>query len=316
MKPQYHSCQSLTPFDLLCSTSLFVACCEALLGRKLQGVRRKPTTAEERTDNVQAVLWELSHNVLQTDLSHISSQGVVSQDPVDVYNLLEIMSALMTQDNQPVRIGDLTSRQCPSRACQAEPAFVYEHATLADRGILLTRFALSDDNDQIPAVHQSLNSPGHMQQEGKTAEPGRSDPAQLTPSSKLRSCSSNLCSNCCFEVPMEEPAPSPASVRPKQRAAPYAHQHAADDASSSSQCSQCLEQAHQRDEDHDKADQPQQQSRKMTKASRKAAGSELKVHAKRQAKKALLVMPKCYAAAVRPVLEQSDEQNIDEASDR
>ena len=63
---------------------------------------------------MQAVLWELSHIVLQTDLSHISSQGVVSQDPVDVNNLLEIMSALMTQDNQHGSIGQSASRQCPS----------------------------------------------------------------------------------------------------------------------------------------------------------------------------------------------------------
>ena len=201
---------------------------------------------------------------------------------------------------------------------------MYQLATLADRGILLTRLALSDGSDQISAVHHCLDGPGHMQQEGKTAEHGRSDPAQLTTPSKLQSCSSHLCSNYCFEVSVEEPAPSPASVRPKQRAPPDAHQHAADDASSSSQCSQCLD-AHQPDEClgahqpgayHDPADPPQQQPRKMTKASRKAAGSKQNVHAKRQAKKAPLVMSKCYAAAVRPVLEQSDEQSITEDSDR
>lgn len=62
---------------------------------------------KERAQNVQAVLWELSQ-VLQTDLSHISSQGVVSQDPVDVYNLLEIMSALLTKDNQHSSLGEST----------------------------------------------------------------------------------------------------------------------------------------------------------------------------------------------------------------
>lgn len=103
------------PFALLCSTSLFVACCEALLGRKLQDVRRTPTTAKERAENVQAVLWELSH-VLQTDLSHISSQGVVSQDPVDVYNLLEIMSALLTKDDPHLRLGESTFSSIPSMA--------------------------------------------------------------------------------------------------------------------------------------------------------------------------------------------------------
>lgn len=91
----------------ICSTSLFVACCEALLGRKLQGIVRTPASARERAENVQAVLWELSHNVLHTDLSHISGQGVVSQDPTDVHNLLEILSALLMQDNQHDSIGTL-----------------------------------------------------------------------------------------------------------------------------------------------------------------------------------------------------------------
>lgn len=90
----------------ICSTSVFVACCEALLGRKLQGIQRRPASAQERAENVQAVLWELSHNVLQTDLSHISGQGVVSQDPVDVHNLLEIFSALLTQETQHASTGE------------------------------------------------------------------------------------------------------------------------------------------------------------------------------------------------------------------
>lgn len=104
---------ALKSFALLCSTSLFVACCEALVGRKLQDVRRKSTTAKERAENVQAVLWELCQ-VLQTDLSHISSHGVVSQDPVDVYNLLEIMSALLTKDEQRLSSGKSTSCVSPS----------------------------------------------------------------------------------------------------------------------------------------------------------------------------------------------------------
>lgn len=85
---------------------MLVACCEALLGRKLQGIQRRPASAQERAENVQAVLWELSHNVLQTDLSHISGQGVVSQDPVDVHNLLEIFSALLTQEPQHEGTGE------------------------------------------------------------------------------------------------------------------------------------------------------------------------------------------------------------------
>ena len=109
--------------------------------------------------------------------------------------------------------------------------------------------------------------------------------------------------------------PSPASVRPKQRAAPDAGQIVADDITSSNQCSQSLD-AFQPDVLIDTADQPQQQSRRTIKTCRKAAGSKRKVHTKRQAKKAPLVMSGCYAAALHPVLEQPDVQKMVEASDR
>ncbi|KAL0048849.1 hypothetical protein WJX82_000902 [Trebouxia sp. C0006] len=85
---------------ILSSTSLCVACCEALIGRKLPGIKRCPASAHERADNIQTVIWELSHTVLQTDLSHISSKGVVAGDPVDIHNLLEILSALLSTDDQ------------------------------------------------------------------------------------------------------------------------------------------------------------------------------------------------------------------------
>ncbi len=82
-----------------------MACCEALLGRKLQGIKRCPASAHERADNIQTVIWELSHTVLQTDLSHISSRGVVAGDPVDVHNLLDILSALLSTDDQLITTG-------------------------------------------------------------------------------------------------------------------------------------------------------------------------------------------------------------------
>ena len=75
-----------------------MACCETLLGRKVQGVKRNPGTEEERADNIEAVLHELTDNILQTDLSHISGRRVVSGDPVDVHSLLEILAALLTGD--------------------------------------------------------------------------------------------------------------------------------------------------------------------------------------------------------------------------
>lgn len=180
---------------------------------------------------------------------------------------------------------------------------------------------LSDD--QIAALHNSQNhhsqnhsrnSPGNMQ-EGDTSESGRPNPAQILTPSKAFPFQSNLHSARDDELPVDIAAPSPASIRPKQHATPDARQYAADDTSSSSQCSRCLD-AHQRDEYQGSADQPNQQFRKITKAGCRAAGSTRKVHIKRQAKRASLVMSKCYAAAVRPMLEQPDEQNINEASDR
>lgn len=186
---------------------------------------------------------------------------------------------------------------------------------------LPTRYVLSDD--QIAALHSgqnhhsqnhSQNSPGRMQ-EGETSESGRPNPAQIMTPSKLFPFRSHLHSACDDELPVEVAAPSPASIRPKQHVTPGAHQYAADNISSSSQCSRCLD-ANQLDEYRGTADQPRQHFRKTTKAGCRAAGSTRKVRIKRQAKKAPLVMSKCYAAAVRPVLEQPDEQNIGEASDR
>ncbi|KAL3143967.1 Centrosomal protein of 95 kDa [Trebouxia sp. C0010 RCD-2024] len=266
---------------MLSSTSVFVACCEALLGRKLQGIQRRPASAQERAENVQAVLWELSHNVLQTDLSHISGQGVVSQDPVDVHNLLEIFSALLTQETQHASTG----------------------AT-----------------DQIPAVHNSLDTFKHVQHDGKTADLATSQySAQLSTPAKLHPFTSNASSRHGGKLPVEAVAHSPASVRPKCATLYDAQPHAADDASTSSQCSQCLD-AQQLDESQATAghEQPQQQSRRNTSsACGRGAGSKRRVRGKRQGKKAPLVMSDCYAAAVRSVLQQQEEQTqASEASDR
>lgn len=152
-------------------------------------------------------------------------------------------------------------------------------------------------------------------QEGETSESGRPNPAQILTPSKPFPFRSDLHGAHDDELPVEVAAPSPASIRPKQHDTPGAHQYAADDTSSSSHCSRCLD-AHQLDEHQGAADQPRQQFRKTTKAGCRAGGSTRKVRIKRQAKKASLVMSKCYAAAVRPVLEQPDEQSIGEASDR
>ena len=87
----------LTPEDALkvCSTtSVLTAATEAMIGRRIEGVARKPRSVEHRTHNVQCVLNELASNVLQTDLSHISATRVANGDPRDVKDILEILAAL------------------------------------------------------------------------------------------------------------------------------------------------------------------------------------------------------------------------------
>lgn len=188
-----------------------------------------------------------------------------------------------------------------------------------------TGFALSGDADHIPAVHGSLDDPTHMQHDDKAAETATSpSPVQLRTPVKHRSFSTGVPSRCCGELHVEAPAPSPASVRPKQAASLDAYQHAADAASTGSQCSQCLD-AQQQDERTVTAGPLQRRSRQTTKTSGKAAGkaagkgagSNRRLRSKRQGKKAPLVMSECYAAAVRPVLQQPEEETeIAEASDR
>lgn len=94
--------------DCLCSTSLFIACCETLLGRKISGISRNPGTQAERAENVQAVLHELSDNILQTDLNHISGSRIVAGDAVDIHSLLEILAALLTGDAEYQNTGMLS----------------------------------------------------------------------------------------------------------------------------------------------------------------------------------------------------------------
>ncbi|KAL3149953.1 hypothetical protein ABBQ38_013314 [Trebouxia sp. C0009 RCD-2024] len=173
---------------------------------------------------------------------------------------------------------------------------------------------------QIPAVHNSLNDLKHVQHDGKTADLATSQyPPQLSTPPKLHPFTSNAYSRYCGEPPVKASAPSPASVRPKQHATLRdTHPHAADNASTGSQCSQCLD-AQQLDECQATAghQQPQQRSSSTNTACGRGAASKRRVRGKRQGRKTLLGMSDCYAAAVRPVLQQPEEQTqVSEASDR
>jgi len=76
------------------STSLFVAACEALLGRKLGGIERRPTTPEQRAMNIDAVIVELQDNVIKTSLTHISGTAVVAGELRPIRDLLELLKLL------------------------------------------------------------------------------------------------------------------------------------------------------------------------------------------------------------------------------
>lgn len=147
----------------VCSTSLFVACCEALLGEKLQGIIRCPASAHERADNIQIILRELAHTVLQTDLSHISSMGVVSGDPVDVRNLLEILSALLSTDDQSrltgityyyIRMFTYTRSglQCPAAKPLKDIHLHLLYMQGLSRHLMKIRFQLFTKNHGHPAI--------------------------------------------------------------------------------------------------------------------------------------------------------------------
>ena len=55
-------------------------------------------------------MHELTANILQTDLSHISGSRVVAGDPVDVHSLLEILAALLTGDADCQTTGMLATK--------------------------------------------------------------------------------------------------------------------------------------------------------------------------------------------------------------
>ena len=162
----------------------------------------------------------------------------------------------------------------------------------------------------------------HMQHsQGTAADASRSQEhsAQLkTPSKHLRHSGSDgdQHSCTCAEQPI---APSPASVRPKHPNSPIAADCTADAASIDSHCSLCRDPCHAdacSDTPHQERQKPQA-PKQAAKALSHAAATKRRVRVKRQAKKAPLMMSKCYAAAIHPVLEQSEDlEGADGGSDR
>ena len=216
-----------------------MACCEALLGRKLQGIKRCPASAHERADNVQTVIWELSHTVLQTDLSHISSKGVVAGDPVDVHSLLEILSALLATDDQLITTGNtifsvilhssrLLNLIGPQMSLQnvATCAEVQEQSH-GDEPCADHHVTHASHNVQPNASQMHADSNAEAEHFCSPArEPSRSSQDALHQQYTLTAAS----------------APSPASVRHRPwSASTFSHHKAAEHgANHSSQCSQCM----------------------------------------------------------------------------
>ena len=170
--------------------------------------------------------------------------------------------------------------------------------------------------DQIPALHYSCKGFDMQYSECTEEDASRSYPTQLVTPSQQHPAASP-CAKCHCTLPEEATAPSPASVRPKQRQSASAHQTAANAMSEGSQCSLC---ANCLDAD-DCSDataipevkpQPRKASSSASGSARQVssskAGSKGRVRIKKQAKKAPLVMSKCYAAAVSPFLEQPHGQ--------
>lgn len=319
-----------------------MACCEALIGRKLPGIKRCPASAHERADNIQTVIWELSHTVLQTDLSHISSKGVVAGDPVDIHNLLEILSALLSTDDQLITTGNSMSSVILNHSNQkisfqmslqrvatcaevqeqshGDDSCAHDHITYASHNVQPNASQMHADSD---AAAEHFCSPGR--------KPSRGSQDALHQQYTLTAAT----------------APSPASVRPKHRSASTSSHHKAAQhgANHSSQCSQCIDSTagaadncsaaaahashiasadgdsdasggsdaasqHQEQQQQGKqahvnvhshaAEHVRQHQQQGRKSAGKAAGGKRKLRVKKQSRRAPLVMPKCYAAAVAP----------------
>ncbi|XP_033630003.1 centrosomal protein of 95 kDa-like isoform X1 [Asterias rubens] len=78
-----------------CTSSIFVALCEGILGDPLQGISYVPITKEDEIHNVQLVVDHLGDKVLHCDLSHIDGRAVVEGDRVAMQYLLEILLGVM-----------------------------------------------------------------------------------------------------------------------------------------------------------------------------------------------------------------------------
>jgi len=216
-----------------------VACCEALLGRKLQGIKRCPASAHERADNIQTVIWELSHTVLQTDLSHISSKGVVAGDPVDVHNLLEILSALLATDDQLITTGNIMI--CVILHSNKLLNLISFQMSLQDVATCAEVQEQSHGDDSC-ANHQVSHASHHVQPNASQTHADSNAEAEhfCSPDQKpSRSSQDALHQQYTLTAAA---APSPASVRPKHWSASTTshHQAAEHGANHSSQCSQCM----------------------------------------------------------------------------
>ncbi len=312
-----------------------MACCEALLGRKLQGITRCPASAHERADNIQTVIWELSHTVLQTDLSHISSKGVVAGDPVDIHNLLEILSALLSTDDQLITTGKDNVTVVLHCSKLLNPIGLQMSLQIVASCAEVREELHGDGSCANHRVsHASHNvQPNASQMHADSDAEADHKPSRGSQDALHQQYTSTAAS-----------APSPTSVRPKPRSASTSSHHKAAEhgANHSSQCSQCMDSTagaaatccdaadaganaddetdtivssdaasqHQEQQqqgkqahvhvDSDAAEHVRQHQQQGRKPAGKAAGGKRKLRVKKQSRRAPLVMSKCYAAAVAP----------------
>ena len=135
-----------TPSDVraVCaSTSVLVASFEAVVGEKLTDVVRRPANNSERAFNCNLVIRRLEEkSLVGTDLKHIDGERITSGNLQDIYDLLEILSALGEKWTFATPI------KTPSRsAAQARSAARSARKSVTKTFSLRKKLVLDDEDD-------------------------------------------------------------------------------------------------------------------------------------------------------------------------
>ncbi|XP_072042871.1 uncharacterized protein [Amphiura filiformis] len=78
-----------------CTGAVLVALYEGILGARLRGSIANPITREDEIHNMQLVIDSLQHDVLRSDLSHITGEAIVDGNLVIIRYLIEILAGLL-----------------------------------------------------------------------------------------------------------------------------------------------------------------------------------------------------------------------------